>query len=612
MTSKRTALATPVRVGHLTLKHRIIMGPMGNWLWHPDGKPKPEAIETVVARVQGGAAMVMVGAGQPHPAYENGWKPGFWQDENIASLRVLTDAVHAAGAPIVAQLQHDGPSARPPVSPSGIPCVTISSGGQLVASRAHATDEVAEMAQQFMAASRRAQQAGFDGVELAGQAGYLLGQFLSPRLNQRGDRYGGDAVRRQQLALDIVRGVRAACGPRFVIGYALSVDELQPGGMTPEECVPIAQALQAAGLDYLDVRVGTHETFAFSERAVGHNRYQKRGGIFEHTAMFKRAISIPVFASTHGAYEPAQWEAALQAGAADVIQVGKAWLAEPRLAEHALAANDDAIRPCTLCMYCLDMGYVRGPSGTRSYCAVNHELGREGAQALRPAATPRRVLVIGSGPAGLECARVAAARGHRVTVWEREAEPGGCLRQIARGPGGDRFGRLADWLVQDGRTAGVQFECGREATTATLLAAAADIVVNATGAAWHGGDAGLLNEVGGTAAGVQLALMLGERGRRGLTIYEADAAALLRGISRLESNFVQSVLLPKYQIRVLTDGAQPAGSGAVIDARPQARDHAAFDALTARGTRVHVIGDARQQRSVGDALHDGARQAREL
>jgi 2,4-dienoyl-CoA reductase (NADPH2) len=291
MTSKRTVLATPIRVGHLTLKHRITMGPMGNWLWHPDGKPKPEASTTLVARVQGGAAMVMVGAGQPHPGYENGWKPGFWQDENIAPLRGLTDAVHAAGAPIIAQLQHDGPSAKPPVSPSGIRCITISSGGKLVDSRALNTDEVAEMAQQFIAASYRAQQAGFDGVELAGQAGYLLGQFLSPRLNQRTDRYGGDAERRQALALEIVRGVRARCGTRFVIGYALTVDELQPGGMVPEDCVPIARALEAASLDYLDVRVGTHETFAFSERAVGHNRYQSRDGVFQHTAMLKRALA---------------------------------------------------------------------------------------------------------------------------------------------------------------------------------------------------------------------------------------------------------------------------------------------------------------------------------
>jgi hypothetical protein len=150
-------------------------------------------------------------------------------------------------------------------------------------------------------------------------------------------------------------------------------------------------------------------------------------------------------------------------------------------------------------------------------------------------------------------------------------------------------------------------------------------VVNATGAAWFGGDAGAVAMVasaaatatdvlivGGTAAGVQVALMLGAQGRRGMTMYEPDGEALLRGISRLERNYVESVLWPKYQVRVVTEGPRPDGAGAVIDARPASRDHACFNALTARGVSVHVIGDARQQRSVGDALHEGARLGREL
>ena len=627
MANPRTALATPLRVGHLTLKHRVVMGPMGNWLWNADGKPQPEATETLLARVQGGAAMVMVGAGQPHPAYENGPRPGFWDDAHIAPMRALTEAVHAAGAPIIAQLQHDGPGAKPPVSPSGVPCITISSGGRRVESRALGTDEIGEMAQQFIASAQRAQRAGYDGIELAGQAGYLLGQFLSPRLNQRTDRYGGDAQRRCQLAVEIIQGVRNACGRDFVIGYALSVDELQPGGMTPAESLPIARLLEAAGLDYLDIRVGTHETFAFSDRAVGHNRYQDRAGIFAHTALFKQAVKIPVFAATHGAYDPAGWEAAVTAGQADVIQVGKAMLAEPRLASLALAGEDASIRPCTLCMYCLDMGYVRGPHGMRSYCAVNYELGVEAAEALRPAAAQRRVLIVGAGPAGLECARVAARRGHGVRVWERETAAGGCLRQIARGPGGDRYLALRDWLVRECRNAGVQFEFGRPADAAALADAGVDVIVNATGVRWPAGPLGVLAQIaaprvpaagavlirGGTAAGVQLALMLSERGLGGdITLHEPDAAAWLRGFARLERNYVQSVLLPKYRVRVATEAEAPAGAATVIDARPQPAAAEAFAAAAARGTAILTIGDAREQRSVADAMHEGARLGREL
>jgi 2,4-dienoyl-CoA reductase-like NADH-dependent reductase (Old Yellow Enzyme family) len=631
-------ISAPIRVGHLTLKHRLVMGPMGNWLWELNGLPKPAATDTLVARVKGGAAMVMIGAAQPHPDYENGPRPSFARDECIAAMRALVDAVHDAGAPIIAQLQHDGPGAKPAVSPSGVPCLTISSGTRLVNSRALESSEVAEMAAQFIAAALRAQAAGFDGIELAGQAGYLLSQFLSPRLNLRTDCYGGDAVRRMQLALEIIRGVRQRCGTHFVIGYALGVDDLKPGGMTPTESVPIALAFEAAGLDYLDIRVGTHETFAFSELSKGHNRYQSRSGIFEHGAMFKKVLHIPVFTATQGDYEPAHWEAALAAGQTDVIQIGKPMLADAALAQKVLGGKAADVRPCTLCMYCLDMSYVYGSTGTRSYCAVNYELGWEAEQAITMAATPRRVLVVGGGPAGLECARVAARRGHRVSLWERETEAGGALRHIAHGPGGDHFGALRDWLVRDCLDAGVAITYGRSASSNDFSSTACDCVVVATGANWRTPPAGaaplagakrlnVLDVVagskvfgdvvidGGAAAGIQAALMIGEAGTaRSITLVASSAEQFCVGIAKLERNYLQSVLLPRYGVRVVIGKPLHQAcerADVVIAAAPGAADGALADAARAAGLELHVIG-AHTCNAVGDAIHAGARLAREL
>lgn len=367
-------LAQGLIVGGVALKHRLVMGAMTDGL-SENGRPGRAMIEYYRVRARGGAALITIGATEVHPGYERGRRPALTSDDAIPAFRALTDAVHEAGVLIVAQFQHSGASAKPPVSPSGVPSLSTQSAG-ILTSRALALEEIIELRDCFIAGAVRAQNAGFDGIQLAGQGNYLLGQFFSPRMNRRTDQYGGSADNRMRLALEMVDGIRARCGPGFLISYAITADELMPHGLTAPDCVNFARALERAGLSYLDVRVGTHESFATSQRASGHSRYQDRTGIWDAAKVFKDALGIPVFCSSSGCYDPFLWEQAIGAGATDVIQIGKPLLADPELPAKVLDGRFDAVRPCIYCMRCLEI-FRAPPERAAQLCAVNPTAGVE-------------------------------------------------------------------------------------------------------------------------------------------------------------------------------------------------------------------------------------------
>lgn len=641
-------LLQPLQVGSLRLRNRMVMAPMGNRLWNEAGEPQRGLHEYFIERVTGGVSMVVVGAASTHAGYYTGWRAALWNDAAVPGLRRFTDALHAAGAPVLVQLQHDGPSARPPVTPSGVPCLTIKGDG-FTDSHALSTAEVEDLRDAFIAGAVRARSAGFDGVELGGQAGYLLGQFVTARLNQRTDRYGGSAVARMQFALEMLRGIRARCGDEFVVGYALSADELLPDGTTLEESVPFAVALEASGLSYLDVRVGTHETFALSTRATAHNRFQSRHGIFTYTAAFKRAIGIPVFAPSHGCYDPHEWDAALARGDADVIQIGKPLLADPQFPAKVVTNALAEIRPCVYCLQCLEPTRFFDAHGPRIYCAVNPRCGAEARLGVEPPARLRRIAVVGAGPAGLEAARVAASRGHSVTLHDRAAQPGGQLNLIAATDDADVYLRLRDWLLRECAAVGVRCEFGTEVTAEALRDGGADAVILATGlqppslpvpraadaAPVYGADDVLL----GAAAprgdvlilgSEQRALLLARRlarveGVRSVMLLDAaQPSELARGCSKLERAWLTMVDLPSLGIRARVrstllrlearhalirneygERERLACDGLVL-AMPGPPDDALAASLQAMGIETHRVGDVLGARTLGDAMHEGA------
>lgn len=563
-------LAAALNVGGVSLRHRLIMGPMTDGL-SLNGRPGQAMIEYYRARARGGAALITIGATEAHPGYERGRRPALTSDEAIPAFRQLTDAVHEAGVPIVVQFQHSGASAKPAVSPSGVPSLSTQSAG-ILTSRALTLEEVVEIRDRFIDAAQRAQRAGFDGVQLAGQGNYLLGQFFSPRMNRRTDAYGGSDENRMRLALEMVRGIRARCGSSFLISYAITADELMPNGLTAADCVPFARELEHAGLSYLDIRVGTHESFATSARATAHSRYQGRTGIWNAAKPFKQALGIPVFCSTSGCYDPLLWEQALADGCADVIQIGKPLVADPELPGKVLAGRSDAVRPCIYCMRCLEI-FRAPPEKTQELCAVNPAAGSEWQQLSKPAEIARDVLIVGAGPAGLEAARVAALRGHRVRVLERAAAAGGQLDSIGGCEGGAIYLKLRDWLYAACLEAGVRFEFGTAATAAGIAAAGAEVIVLAHGRAAAAppacpgieGPQVLATEeallpsvhwgrhvaiVGGGQEAVALAVTVGTRSPDSkITLLEAGHPKELgAGLSHMESAYAAMVKMPSFGI----------------------------------------------------------------
>jgi len=296
-------------------------------------------------------------------------------------------------------------------------------------------EQIEETRELYIEGAVRAKKAGFDGVELHGASCYLLQNFISPRINKRTDKYGGSLENRMRLPLEIAIGVRQKCGPEFIIGYGLVAHDLMPDGIGLEESVPFAIALEQAGIDFVDIRVGTQETLTVSEQATAHSKHQSKSGIWDYSEPFKKAVKVPVFCGTSGCYDPVLWEEALVQGKTDVIQIGKALICDPELPKKVIEGNIADIRTCLLCGYCLECRW----KGQNVACAINLEMGKEREYAIKQAPVAKKLVVVGAGPGGLEAARVAALRGHKVTVMEKKSELGGNLRIIGHSMGNDCY-----------------------------------------------------------------------------------------------------------------------------------------------------------------------------
>jgi len=644
MDKKFEKLHTPIAVGSLVLKHRMIMAPMMKIFGAENGELTQSVIDYYRARAKGGAALISTGLfevlGRKVERY-----PLIDDDKFIPGMRRLAEAIHAEGVPIVVQLHHGGSSAGDPISPSGVPCFTA--GQEILQSRAMTLEEIEEIKRLFVQAALRVKLAGCDGVAPHGAATYLLQQFFSPKMNLRTDRYGGSLENRMRLPLEIVRGIRDSCGPEFVIGYAMVVDELTPGGIVSEDSVRFAMALEKAGVDYVDIRAGTHESFAITESGRGHSNHQPRTGIWEYSEPVKKVLKIPVFCSTSGCYNPALWEEALEKGQADVISLAKPLICDPEMPKKVLEGRLEDIRQCILCIECLGYG-ARG-------CSLNPDVGREREYAIKRAETPKKVLVAGGGPGGLETARVAALRGHQVTVMEKESELGGNLRIIGLCKGNDLLLNFRDWLVRQCINAGVKVELGREVTPQLIRQARPDVVIVDTGAPLPvippipgiqkshvvtavdvlTGKVPVGRNVvvmGGSRVGVDTAYTIAAKGlAESVTIVEPfPVAALAYDMSILCRTYMLFVLLPKYGVEGLTGMRieEITDKEVVVVDRERKRqkikcDTAVialgyrpnmnlYEALRGENIELYAIGDCERAQSVADAVDEGARLARQI
>ncbi|MDY7092839.1 MAG: FAD-dependent oxidoreductase [Acidobacteriota bacterium] len=482
-------LLTPLRVGSLELAHRMVLSPMEVDYNDPGGAPTERTFAHYAERARGGAALVVVEAtcvetpvGRLSPAQLR-----LDDDSVLPALERLVTTVKEAGASfetkIAIQLQHAGRrtsaalTGETPVAPSATPNHRGETPREL------GEEGIAAVVERFAEAAARAQLAGFDAVEIHGAHGYLVAQFLSPLANQRQDRYGGSVENRARFLLEIVAAIRRRVGRDFPLFCRLSAFEVEPGaspqprpgGLTLEDTMVTAGLLKDAGVDGLDL-----SATVFGPPRV-HPMAWPEGFLLEAAATVRRAVDLPVGITSRVPLAAAA--RAVERGELDMVRLGRALLADSAIPVKVLAGRGEEVRPCIYCNICLDPAHRR----PGAVCAVNPRLGHEAElpdpEAV-PAAEARTVIVVGGGAAGLEAARVAALRGHRVHLFERSPELGGQLRVPSKtGAAGETWKSFLDHLVARVEASTVTIHRGRELDAATLAELDPDAVLLATGAA---------------------------------------------------------------------------------------------------------------------------------
>lgn len=476
MEQKFSKLAEPICIGSMKVKNRIWMSPMWTQYASVDGEVTQLLIDHYVARAKGGAGLIYLEGAAVDPRHA--WTEPQLRidhDKYQPSLHRLIEAVHMYDTAIMCQLHHAGQFCADPVSPSGVPCFDWGSQNY-ISSRILTTMEVEEIRDMYIAAAVRAQQAGFDGVGLHGGNGYLLMTFFSPHNNKRTDKYGGTLENRMWFAREIVRGIRQQCGPAFPITYTMTEDDLKPGGINPDDAMAFAGALEMEGISILDLQVtGTFETFHLAE-ARGSLRRQPKGQL-DLTAKYKQALGIPVTTRACREYDPRVIEEALETGAADMIFIGRQLLADPEYPNKVLEGRLDDIRPCITCNDCLEKVVVRK---WNVFCTVNPGAGR-GEKEITPAPVSKNVLVVGGGPGGLEAARIAALRGHQVTLVEERAAVGGNTLIASLPIDKEVLRSFLDWEEGQCRKLGVRIETNKRLTADEAIQRNPAVLIVATG-----------------------------------------------------------------------------------------------------------------------------------
>ena len=459
-------LLAPLDLGFVTLPNRVLMGSMHTGLEETGDWNR--VAEFYATRARGGVALMVTGGMAPNR--EGGVFPGaagLFTAGDIANHRGVTDRVHDAGGRIAMQILHAGRYAygQDCVSASAVKS-PISPFTPLALDDAGIEKQIADM----VTAAVRAQDAGYDGVEIMGSEGYFLNQFQVTHVNRRTDRWGGDYANRMRLPVEVVTRVRAAVGPAFILIYRISLIDLIPDGSTWDEVVLLAKAVEAAGATILNTGIGWHEA-----RVPTIATSVPRAAFAHLTARLRPEVSIPVIASNR-INTPEVAEGILAGGMADMVSMARPFLADPDFVRKAASGRAAEIAPCIACnQACLDHTF----SGKVASCLVNPQACHETELVYQPVSAAKRVAVVGAGPAGMICAMVAAQRGHEVVLFDRADELGGQLNLARQVPGKEEFHGLVRWFETMVIGAGVEVRLGTTARVDDLRGF--DEVVIATG-----------------------------------------------------------------------------------------------------------------------------------
>lgn len=635
-------LLSPIKIGTMEVKNRFVVPPMGTNYANPDWTVSQQLIDYWVARARGGYGLLIVEVTAIDPLGKAiPLQPGIWDDRFIPGWQKLVTELHRYGAKVAVQLHHAGRqtlsaiTGGQPVAPSPVPCPV-----EKEMPRELTTAEIYELIEKFGEGARRAWEAGFDAVEIHGAHGYLVAQFMSPSSNKRIDEFGGSFTNRMRFPIEIVKSIRRRLGYSYPVIFRMSADERIPGGRFIEESKAAARLLEDTGVNAIHVSTGTYESMQW----ICAPSIVPMGFLASDAEAIKKSVTIPVIAVGR-LHEPALAENMLEAGAADLIAEGRQSLTDPELPNKVAAGEIDDIAPCISCMQgCL--GYLFDPNKGKITCLVNPFCGSEGTMKIERTSKPKKVMVVGGGPGGLEAAWIMARRGHQVTLYEKQNTLGGEYRVAAVSPGKQDILKALRYYIHMGQKYGVTFKPGTEVTESLIENVRPDVVVLATGSRPFVPDIKgidkpnviLANEiltgarciqkkvliVGGGFVGSETADFLGDYGYD-ITIMDmvSDIATEEQGsvrqflLERLNGHGVKTILNARVK-EFLDDGVIYEKDGrderiTGFDTIVLAMGYRAYNPLENqirdKVPEVHVIGDASQARKAIDAIAEGARVA---
>jgi 2,4-dienoyl-CoA reductase-like NADH-dependent reductase (Old Yellow Enzyme family) len=474
-------LLQPYQLKHLTLRNRV-MSTAHEPTYSEDGMPKDRYRLYHVEKARGGIALTMT-AGSAVVSRDS--PPAFgnllaYKDDIVPWLRRLSDECHEHGSAVMIQLTHLGRRTGwnradwlPVLAPS-----PIREPAHRAFPKAAEDWDLDRIVADYAAAAQRMEAAGLDGFEVEAY-GHLPDQFWSPATNKRQDAYGGDLDHRMHFSLRVLRAMRAAVDPRFIIGLRMVADEDWETGLTRQDGFEIARRFKASGLvDFLNIIRGHIDTDAALLDVIPIMGMRSAPSL-DFAGEVRAATQFPVFHAARIA-DVATARHAIAEGRLDMVGMTRAHIADPHIVRKIMEGREHSIRPCVGATYCLDRIY----EGNDALCVHNAATGREATMPhiIAPSTGPRgRVVVVGAGPAGLEAARVASERGHRVVVFEAGDQPGGQIRLAARLPRRRDLIGIVDWRIEQLAAHGVAVRCGSYAEAADVLAEQPDVVFIATG-----------------------------------------------------------------------------------------------------------------------------------